>query len=59
MEKYSLRAQSSKKEFSSPAPIELTLEQAKQIAGGLAAAVTLINGHCCTTCGLGGPYKLT
>ena len=59
MEKYSLPDQSSKKEFSSPAPIELTLEQAKQIAGGLAAAVTLINGHCCTTCGLGGPYQLT
>ena len=44
MEKYTLPDQNSKKEFFSPAPVELTPEQAKQIAGGLAAAVTLING---------------
>ena len=59
MEKYTPPDQSFKKEFSSPAPVELTPEQAKQIAGGLAAAMTLINGHCCTTCGLGGPSQLT
>jgi len=58
MEKHTLPDQSSKKEFCSPVPVELTPEQAKQIAAGVATAVASVNGHCCTTCGLGGPYRL-
>ena len=43
----------------SPAPVVLTPEEAKQIAGGLAAAVASIAVRCCLTCGIGGVYKAT
>jgi hypothetical protein len=43
----------------SPAPVVLTTEEAKQIAGGLAASVASINVRCCLTCGIGGVYRAT
>jgi hypothetical protein len=39
-------------------PVRLTAEEAKQVAGGLAAAVIGVGVRCCLTCGIGalGPY---
>jgi hypothetical protein len=57
MDKHTPLNNTSSKQSSSSAPTVLTEEQAKQIAGGLAAAVASVTGRCCTTCGLGGPYQ--
>lgn len=35
-----------------PEPVVLTQEETRQIAGGLASAVTGVTGGCCHTCGI-------
>ncbi len=43
----------------SPTPVELTADEAKEIAGGLTVTVGGITGRVCCTCGIGGPYRET